>query len=66
LETITKTTVLMMAAGLLIAAPACGEQFAKSMTVSAPEVPQRFSDPACFATTRPGSQTPDSQKESDR
>jgi len=56
----------MMVAGLLIAAPACGEQFATSMTVSAPEVVQRFSDPAWFATTRPGSQTPDSQKESDQ
>jgi hypothetical protein len=34
---------MMMMAGLMIAAPACGEQFTTSMTVSAPSAP--------FATT---------------
>ena len=42
METTTKTA-MMMAAGLMMAAPACGEQFTKSTTVAAPSEP--------FATT---------------
>jgi hypothetical protein len=39
LETITKTTAMMIAAGLLISAPACGEQFTTSTTVREPSAP---------------------------
>ena len=35
----TKTTAMMMTTGLMMAAPACGEQFTKSMTVPAPSAP---------------------------